>query len=94
MLYKKRRRSGPKTGHYRFQGPGSRTMFGYGDGDFIRLKDEQGKEWRGIAEVFDQDLVRFRFRDEDGNYASGVSDSSGSILLRDERGNSWRGFVD
>jgi hypothetical protein len=91
----KRRRSGSaaKTGYYRIQGSGSQFLHGFGDGDFIRLRDEHGREWRGVAEVFDT-MVRFRFRDSEGNYISGVSDAGAGIILRDEKGNTWRGFVD
>jgi hypothetical protein len=92
----KRRNGGEttaKTGYYRIQGKGSQFLHGFGDGDFIRLRDENGREWRGVAEVSDN-LVRFRFRDSEGNYISGVSNSGSDIVLRDEKGNTWRGFVD
>lgn len=87
------RSTAAKAGYYRFQGSGNQVMHGFGDGDFIRLRDENGHEWRGVAEVWDT-MVRFRFRDSDGNYVSGISDESNGIVLRDEKGKTWRGFVD
>ncbi|WP_035957684.1 hypothetical protein [Bryobacter aggregatus] len=94
MLHNRRRRgSSVPSGYYRFQGSGNQVLHGFGDGDFIRLRDEHGREWRGIAEVYET-MVRFRFRDEDGNHVSGISDSGNGIVLRDEKGNTWRGFVD
>jgi len=85
--------SGVKNGYYRIQGKGSQFLHGFGDGDFIRLRDEKGNEWRGVAEVYES-MVRYRFRDSEGNYISGMSDASSGIILRDEKGNTWRGFVD
>lgn len=94
MIYRKKRTfSGARSGFYRFESSGKLRMYGVGDGDFVRLKDEEGKQWMGVAEVWDQDMVRYRFRDSDGNYASGISDANG-IVLRDEKGRTWRGFVD
>lgn len=91
----KRRNGGTasRSGYYRIQGKGAQFLHGFGDGDFIRLRDENGKEWRGVAEEFES-MVRYRFRDPDGNHISGVSDGGSGIILRDEKGNTWRGFVD
>ena len=68
-------------------------MCGFGDGDFVRLRDEYGTEWRGHAESTEDKTIRFIFRDTDGNRISGISDSYG-VTLRDERGNTWRGYID
>ena len=68
-------------------------MYGLGEGDFVRLRDEFGKVWNGSAERQDDKTIRFRFRDSDGNVISGISDSYG-IVLRDDIGNTWRGFLD
>jgi hypothetical protein len=68
-------------------------MFGYGEGDFVRLRDEFGNVWNGVAEPQGDNVVRFRFRDEKGKSITGISDSFG-IVLRDEKGNTWRGFVE
>ena len=91
-----KRRSGSvcaKTGYYRFQGAGTQVLQGFGDGDFIRLRDEAGHEWQGVAEAFDT-MIRFRFRDSKGNSLSGVSEGGNGIVLRDAKGNTWRGYVD
>ena len=54
MIIKRRRgTTGAKTGYYRIQGAGNQFLHGFGDGDFIRLRDEFGREWRGVAETFD-----------------------------------------
>jgi len=94
MIIKSRRTSSSaKSGYYRIQGDGNQVLHGFGDGEFIRLRDEKGREWRGVAEVFES-MVRFRFRDADGRHISGVSENGSGIVLRDEKGNTWRGFVD
>ena len=94
MIYRRRRaRSGIPRGFFRFEGIHQRTVYGFGDGDFVRLRDEFGNIWRGQAERQSDDTIRFRFRDSDGNVISGISDSMG-IILRDEHGNTWRGFMD
>ena len=93
MIYRRRRKSGVPGGFFRFEGIGRKSVFGFGDGDFIRLRDEYGNVWRGMAEKQGDDTVRFRFRDSNGKTISGVADGYG-ILLRDEDGNTWRGFVD
>jgi hypothetical protein len=94
MIYRRRRSRIPMPrGFFRFEGPKNKLIYGFGDGDFVRLRDEFGNEWRGVAERGSDDTVRFRFRDSEGTIISGVSDGWG-VVLRDERGNVWRGFVD
>ncbi len=68
-------------------------MYGVGDGDFVRLRDENGNVWRGQAEHAEDKSIRFIFRDSNGKRISGISDSFG-VTLRDEEGNTWRGFID
>ena len=68
-------------------------MSGFGDGDFIRLRDEFGNEWRGQAEKNADNAVRYRFRDSLGHFITGIGDGYG-VTLRDEHGNTWRGFID
>lgn len=68
-------------------------MFGFGEGDFIRLRDEYGNVWNGMAEEQGDNIVRYRFRDAAGKSITGISDSFG-IVLRDDKGNTWRGFVE
>jgi len=94
MIYRRRRlRSRVPGGFYRFENRLQRSVSGFGDGDFIRLRDEFGNVWRGQAESQGDHTVRYRFRDSEGNVISGISDHFG-ILLRDEHGNIWRGYVD
>lgn len=95
MIYRRRRSySSTPTGFYRFENANSRTgMFGYGDGDFVRLRDEYGNVWNGTADAQSDGMVRYRFRDSSGKFITGISDSFG-IVLRDEKGNTWRGFVE
>ncbi len=94
MIYRRKqvRKTAP-GGFLRFQNTLKQCYFGFGEGDYIRLRDEFGNTWRGSAEREDDNSVRYRFRDEKGMTISGMSDSLG-IILRDEKGNSWRGFVD
>lgn len=92
MIFRRKRRDTLPGGFFRFS-HGGRTVHGHGDGDFIRLRDEHGVEWRGVAERQDDGTIRYRFRDGEDNYASGVSDGYG-IILRDAKGNTWRGFID
>jgi hypothetical protein len=80
-------------GYFRLQNAQRHEVQGFGDGEFIRLKDEFGNIWRGNATREDDSTIRFRFRDQRGATISGISDSFG-VILRDERGHTWRGFVD
>lgn len=95
MIYRRKRGGhGVPGGFYRFENVRSRsTMMGYGDGEFVRLRDEYGVVWNGIADLQEDRTVRFRFRNDQGKSISGVSDSHG-IVLRDEKGNTWRGFLE
>ncbi len=94
MIYRRaRRRSSHAAGFYRFEDEHRRSLHGFGDGDFVRLRDEFGNVWHGQAEYDDQGAVRFLFRDAAGKRISGITDAHG-ILLRDENGNTWRGYVD
>ena len=92
MLYSRRKRGTP-GGYYHLESSSSpQRMYGFGEGDFVRLRDEHGDTWQGSVEVQCENILRFRFRNSKGRSISGLSDSNG-ILLRDERGNTWRGFV-
>ena len=77
----------------RFRSSDQATVHGYGEGDYIRLRDEYGNVWMGSATRDDNNIVRYRFRDHQGNSITGVSDSYG-VVLRDDKGSTWRGFVD
>jgi len=93
MIYRRRRaRLNMPSGFFRFEGK-RQVVSGYGDGDFVRLRDEFGNEWRGQAERQSDDTIRFRFRDSEGNVITGISDHYG-VVLRDEHGNTWRGIID
>jgi len=94
MLYqRKRARTSLAGGFFRIEGANRKVVFGEGGSDFIRLRDERGREWRGWAEKMADDSTRYRFRDADGRIVTGISDGTG-ITLRDERGNVWRGTID
>ena len=80
------------SGYFQFSNIQHRTISGFGDGNDVRLKDENGDQWRGTAEVRDDRSVFYRFRNDKGKVISGFSDGYG-ILLRDERGQTWRGYV-
>jgi len=92
MIRRRRSRSRAPSGFYHFENLYHRSVSGFGDGDFIRLKDEFGNVWRGSAEMEDDETIRYRFRDSTGRTISGMSDRFG-ILLRDDRGQTWRGYV-
>jgi hypothetical protein len=94
MIYRRRHtHSTSPGGFHRFQNSLRQIVYGHGDGDYIRLRDEYGNVWRGSATCEDDNTVRYRFRDQHGITISGISDAFG-VVLRDERGNTWRGFVD
>ena len=93
MLYRRKRNSSSiPGGYYRFETSLHRSVHGFGDGEFIRLRDEFGNVWRGLAERHDDNTIRYRFRDSKGRTVSGISDNFG-IILRDQSGNVWRGFL-
>ena len=80
-------------GFYQLESASSpQRMYGFGEGEFVRLRDEHGDTWQGAVEMQTESTMRYRFRNSKGRSISGLSDSNG-ILLRDERGNTWRGFV-
>lgn len=91
MIYRRRKQAGVPGGIYHFQGK-NRSMTGSSDGDFIRLKDEFGNEYRGLIERGDDNTVRYRLRDNKGNYVSGIADGP-DVILRDKNGNTWRGSI-
>jgi hypothetical protein len=94
MIYRKRQlHTAQPGGFHRFQNVNKNTVYGFGAGDYIRLRDEFGNIWRGSAEKDCDNVIRYRFRDEKGRSISGMADSYG-VILRDDRGNTWRGFVD
>lgn len=79
-------------GFFHVQSPQGKSISGFGDTSYVRLKDEDGNLWRGSAEILDDRSVHYRFRNGQGKVISGLSDGYG-ILLRDERGKVWRGYV-
>ena len=90
----RRRRLRPRTpsGHYYFETVHRKVITGFGDSDYVRLRDEFGNVWQGSAEMQDDESVRYRFKDSLGKMISGISDSNG-IVLRDDKGHTWRGYV-
>ncbi len=92
MPLRRRRRQRVHGGFFRFETADRRILFGSGDSDLIRLRDEFGNSWWGVAEDLGENLIRYRFRDDHGNTVSGLSDHSG-ILLRDQHGKTWRGYL-
>lgn len=94
MIYKRKRHQGrARAGFYRFENQHREHMFGFSDGDFVRLRDEYGNVWRGQADYLEDKTVRLMLKDSAGNQASGLSDEHG-VVLRDAHGNTWRGIVD
>jgi hypothetical protein len=94
MIYRRRfAHSLVPGGFFRFQNAQRQTVHGYGEGDYIRLRDEFGNIWRGVATREADNTIRYRFRDQNGASISGISDAYG-VVLRDERGRTWRGFID
>ncbi|MEZ5353788.1 MAG: hypothetical protein R2762_14210 [Bryobacteraceae bacterium] len=93
MIRRRRtRQRAAASGYMQLESIHQRHMTGFGDGDFIRLRDEFGTIWRGTADIQDDETVRYRFRDDRGRTITGVSDRFG-ITLRDDRGVTWRGYM-
>ncbi len=82
-----------RAGFYRFENKQRKQVCGYGDGDFVRLRDENGNMWQGQAEDMGDNTYRFIFKDSEGKRISGLADDNG-VVLRDEDGQTWRGFID
>lgn len=95
MIYSKHsKRSSVPGGFFHLEDEKTKTrVFGYGHGDYIKLKDEYGNVWTGSATLNHDDSVAYRFRNAKGKSLTGVSEGS-VVTLRDERGNTWKGFVD
>jgi hypothetical protein len=87
------RRSAP-GGFFSFEEEATKLrMHGFGHDDYIRVRDEFGHTWRGVAEQTSDGSFRYTFRNNRGNTISGLADGH-TITLRDEKGKTWRGFVD
>ncbi|MBI1896591.1 MAG: hypothetical protein HYZ57_18660 [Acidobacteria bacterium] len=94
MVYRRRFSHGRTPGGFhRFENANKHSVFGFGEGDYIRLRDEFGNTWRGSAVREDDNTIRYRFRDANGRTITGICDDYG-VILRDDKGNTWRGFVD
>ena len=86
--------SSVRDGYYRFQKTrGQGILSGFGIAGLLRLRDNEGAEWTGTAELLEDGTTRYRFHNGQGERICGISDNEG-ILLRDDAGNAWRGFVD
>jgi len=92
MIFR-RKRGGRRlpVGFYHLQSEGKSAQ-GFGDADFIRLRDEDGNLWQGTVDVHGDSSLHYRFRDSKGNSISGFADDYG-VLLRDGRGRTWRGYI-
>jgi len=81
-------------GFLSFEDAGAKTrVYGFGYGDHIQMRDQQGNVWRGSAEQGPDETVRYRFHGPAGLVITGMSDSWG-MTLRDDRGRIWRGFFE
>lgn len=93
MIYRRRHsRSFVPGGFHHFENINKTKVYGFGEGEYIQLRDEFGNVWRGTAQRDEDNAIRYRFRDNKGNSITGISDHYG-VVLRDEKGNTWRGFV-
>jgi hypothetical protein len=95
MIYgRHRRHTHIPGGFFHLEEEGTKTrVFGFGHGDYIKLKDEYGNVWQGSATRSDDNSVVYRFRDGKGRTLSGVSDNV-TVTLRDGAGRTWKGFID
>jgi len=90
---KDKRRGRLPGGFFHLEEEKTRTRAsGYGHGDYIKLQDEYGIEWRGSAERNDDNSVTYRFRTSRGTNLTGVS-TDAMVVLRDGKGNTWKGFI-
>lgn len=95
VIYKRARvHSRAPGGFFRFEEERTKArVYGFGYGEYIRLRDEYGQTWRGTAEKNFDGSFHYTFRSTHGKVISGLADDFG-IVLRDEKGRTWRGFVD
>jgi hypothetical protein len=95
VIYKRNRvYSRLPSGFFSFEQETTKArMNGFGSGESIPLKDENGETWRGSAEKSADGTFRYTFRSAAGKVLSGLADGHG-ITLRDEKGKTWRGFID
>lgn len=95
MVYDRHgKKSSVRDGYYRFKKTrGQGMLSGFGIAGLLRLRDNEGTEWTGTAELLEDGSTRYRFHNGRGEMIGGISDNQG-ILLRDDEGNAWRGFVD
>ena len=95
MIYsRQRKRRRTPGGFFHMEEERTKTrVYGHGQGEYIKLKDEYGNSWVGWAERNADNSVVYRFRDSKGRTLTGVSDNV-TVTLRDEKGRTWKGFVD
>jgi hypothetical protein len=95
MIYAKtRKRQQLPGGFFHLEEERTKTrVFGYGHGDYIKLKDEYGNVWLGSAVRNADNSIVYRFRDPKGNALQGIS-SGGTVTLRADNGTIWKGFID
>lgn len=92
--YRRGKNSSVRDGYYRFRiTRGQGILPGFGIAGRLRLRDSEGTEWTGPAELLEDGTTGYRFHHGQGEMICGISDNKG-ILLRDDEGNVWRGFVD
>jgi hypothetical protein len=81
-------------GFYHLEEEKSKTrVSGYGEGDYIKMRDEYGNVWLGTAEHGADNSIVYRFRDDRGRSLTAISANT-VMTLRDEKGKTWKGFVD
>lgn len=95
MMFQRRRasRSRGRT-DFRLEEERSRVRAtGFGMDGYIRVKDETGNVWSGLAEDEPGDVVRFHLTDSHGRRVTGIA-SGATMLFRDDLGRTWKGFVE
>ncbi len=64
---------------------------GYGNGDFVSLKDEFGTTWAGFSYRGEDNRTYYHVTNPDGKRMTGVANDS-SISFRDDSGRLFKGL--
>ena len=83
MIYRRKgRRTALPGGFFHLENEKTKTrVYGYGHGEYIRLRDEYGNVWTGIAERRKENEIYYRFKASNGRVLS-ASDSEARSASR------------
>jgi hypothetical protein len=95
MMFRRRKGYGGRSRtDFRLEEERSRMRAtGFGIDGYVRIKDETGNVWSGLAETNSDDVVTYHLTDSHGRRMTGVENGA-SMIFRDDLGRTWKGVVE